>query len=63
MVALTVTTGTDCGADKPILRVQVTTPQGTTEYMDSFYECMGGDNIYVDNIDGVFTVLRQLAGL
>jgi hypothetical protein len=29
--------------------------------VDSFYQCMGGSTIYVDNIDAVFGVLGQLA--
>jgi hypothetical protein len=61
MLALTVASGQSCGADKALLTVDVTTPHGTTEYVDSFYECNGGDTIYVDNIDAVFAVLGQLA--
>lgn len=51
-----------CGADKPFLSLDVTSAsQGTKEYVDSFYSCMGGGRTYVDGIDGVFGALRDLA--
>lgn len=62
MSALTVTTDTNrCGADKSVLWVSVTTPNGTKKYLDSFYVC-NQQGTYVDNIDGVFSVLRKAAG-
>jgi hypothetical protein len=52
-----------CGADKPMLNISVTSAsKGTVEYTDSFYACMGGERLYVDNIDGVFGAFRDLAG-
>jgi hypothetical protein len=52
-----------CGADKPLLNISVTSAsKGTVEYTDSFYACMGGERLYVDNIDGVFGAFRDLAG-
>ena len=51
-----------CGADKPMLSIKVTSSsQGTKTYTDSFYSCTGGNRTYVDNIDGVFGALRDLA--
>jgi hypothetical protein len=59
---VTLSAGDICGADKPMLSIKVTSPsQGTKTYTDSFYSCMGGDRTYVDNIDGVFGALRDLA--
>ncbi len=50
-----------CGADKPLLALDVTSAsQGTKRYADGFYACLGGDAVYVDRIDGVFAVLAQL---
>lgn len=52
-----------CGADKPMLNISVTSAaKGTVQYTDSFYACMGGERLYVDNIDGVFSAFRDLAG-
>ena len=49
-----------CGADKPLLSIEVTSAsQGTMKYVDSFYACMG-DDMDVDNIDGVFSAFRAL---
>ncbi len=51
-----------CGADKPLLSIDVTSAsQGTKTYTDSFYSCMGDGRTYVDDIDGVFGALRELA--
>ncbi len=49
-----------CGADKPMLTLEVTTPSGTSTYKDSFYSCMGEGN-YVDGVDEVFGALRDAA--
>jgi hypothetical protein len=54
------TTRTSCGADKASLSLRVTTPAGEKEYLDSFYLC-AKQGIYVDEIDGVFSVLDMLA--
>ena len=52
-----------CGADKPMLNISVTSAsKGTVEYTDSFYACMGGERTFVDNIDGVFSAFRDVAG-
>lgn len=52
-----------CGADKPMLEFTVSSAsQGTKTFRDSFYSCMGGSHTYVDNIDGVFSVMRDLSG-
>ena len=48
-----------CGADKPMLTVDVTSPAGTRTYTDSFYSCMGGDHVFVDGLDAVVSALRD----
>lgn len=53
-------TGNQCGADKAMLTVAITSPQGTTTYTDAFYACMGTPP-YVDGIDALFAELRQLS--
>jgi hypothetical protein len=60
MKHVTIVTGTSCGADKPMMTLTVVTPQGSHEYTDSFYECMGGGKTYVDNIDAVFGAFGSL---
>jgi hypothetical protein len=51
-----------CGADKPMLRIVVSSPsQGERTYTDNFYSCMQGDHTFVDNIDGVFGAFDDLA--
>ena len=52
-----------CGADKPYATLTVSTPAGDKKYVDSFYACQGGNNVYIDNIDGVFGAFRDAAGL
>ena len=60
MSAVTVTTSpNNCGADKSVEWITVTSGSGTQKYLDSFYACEK-KGIYVDNIDGVFGVLRPL---
>lgn len=49
-----------CGADKPFMTLEVTSPAGTKKYTDSFYSCMGAGP-FVDNIDGVFSTFRAVA--
>jgi hypothetical protein len=61
MKALVVATEKNCGADKGVYTVTVTSPRGASTYYDSFYACNGGGKIYVDNIDGVFSALGMLA--
>ena len=59
---VTLATEEICGADKPFLTIKVSSlSQGTKEYTDSFYSCMGDGRTFVDNIDGVFGALRDLA--
>ncbi len=59
MNKVTIATWDMCGADKPLLSITVTTPDGDKKYTDSFYRCQGGDRTYVDNIDGVFRAMRD----
>ncbi len=49
-----------CGADKPFMTLEVTTPAGAKKYTDSFYSCMG-NGPFVDNIGGVFSAMRSVA--
>lgn len=42
-----------CGADKPKLTLEVTTPHGTTTFLDDFYRC-NKDGNYVHGLDAVF---------
>jgi hypothetical protein len=60
MLALTIYTGNMCGADKPLLLVEVTSSQGTLAYYDDFYSCLGDARTYVENIGGVFSALGKL---
>lgn len=60
MSKLVIVNTNTCGADKPSLWVSVTTPSATAKYLDSFYAC-NKQGSYVDEIDGVFSVLRPLA--
>jgi SOS-response transcriptional repressor LexA len=48
-----------CGGDKPVETLKLTTPEGDTEYADSFDSCQA-KSTYIDNIDAVFDVLRNL---
>jgi hypothetical protein len=57
---LKISTRDICGADKPMLKVAVTTPSGTQTYTDSFYSCMG-QGPFVDDIDAVFSAFRNVA--
>lgn len=51
-----------CGADKPMMTVTIAAPStGAKSYTDSFYSCMGAGHTYVDNIDGVFAAMSNLA--
>ena len=50
-----------CGADKPLLSLDVTSAsQGTKRFADGFYSCLGGDAVYVDRVDAVFAALDAL---
>jgi hypothetical protein len=50
-----------CGADKPLLEIEVTSAsQGKKTYADSFYSCLGEGRTYVDNIDEVFSAFRAI---
>jgi hypothetical protein len=60
MNAVTITTADICGADKPMMHLEVTTPAGAITYTDSFYSCQG-NGPYVDNIGGAFGALRDAA--
>ncbi len=60
MKKLTPPKSTACGADKPELRVTVTSPAGDRTYHDSFYQCMDPKKVYVDEIDGVFAAFNAL---
>lgn len=61
MGAVTVSAGELCGADKPLLAIEVTSAsQGTKTFFDDFYSCMDFGRTYVTNIDAVFSVLREL---
>jgi len=60
MNGLKIASNSPCGADKPLLRVTVSTPSGDKTYTDSFYSC-SGEGPFVDNIGGVFTALREIA--
>ena len=60
MLGLTLYAGNSCGADKPMLVVEVTNPNGTLAYYDSFYSCSADDRVYVENIDAVFAALRNV---
>jgi hypothetical protein len=51
----------NCGADKGVYTVTVSTPRGDTTYYDSIYACQGGGKTYVDQIDGVFEAFGKLA--
>ncbi|HEY1532395.1 MAG TPA: hypothetical protein VGF76_00200, partial [Polyangiaceae bacterium] len=57
---VSISTRTDCGADKPTEKLQISTPDGTKEYLDDFYACTK-QGVYVSNIDAVSVVLYNLA--
>ncbi len=59
--AVKLSSGDICGADKPVLTIAITSGAGTKTYTDSFYSCRGGSNTYVDNIDGVFAAMSDVA--
>ena len=63
MNAVEIATSDSCGADKPFETLTVSSPAGDKKYVDSFYRCNRGDNVYIDNIGGVFGALRDAAGL
>lgn len=48
-----------CGADKPMLTVDVSSAAGTRAYTDSFYSCMEGDHVFVDGLDAIVAALRD----
>ena len=54
-----ISSGDLCGADKPYLDIQVTTPTSTKTYSDSFYSCQGGSKTYIDGIDAVLSALSD----
>ncbi len=56
-----VSTSAICGADKPMLRMTVTTPAGDKTFTDAFYSCTG-EGPFVDQIDGLFSALRAAVG-
>jgi hypothetical protein len=62
MNAVEIATRDICGADKPFETLTVSSPAGDKKYVDSFYSCQGGENVYIDNIGGVFGALRDAAG-
>ena len=57
---VTLSTRTDCGADKPSEKLEISTPEGTKEYLDDFYAC-DKQGVYVANIDTVSSLLSRLA--
>ncbi len=59
-VVITAST-TSCGADKPTITLSVDTGTSKQTYHDSFYACTGTGKPYVDNIDGVLSLLFPLA--
>jgi hypothetical protein len=62
MAKLTISSNTNCGADKGAMTVEVETTDGTkTTYWDSFYACAGMGRKFVDMIDGVMSTLRTLS--
>jgi hypothetical protein len=60
MRGLSYPTRDECGADKSVESITVTTPRGTREYLDAFYSCEHAGT-YVDGLDAVFSALRALA--
>jgi hypothetical protein len=59
---LSISSSTNCGADKGEMTVEVENTDGTrTKYWDSFYACMGMGRKYVDMIDQLMGTLRTLA--
>lgn len=60
MNGVTIAQDNICGADKPFMTLEITSPAGTKKYTDSFYSCMGAGP-FVDNIDGVFGAMRNVA--
>jgi hypothetical protein len=63
MFAMRVSSDDRCGADKPLLKVHVTSASaGTRSYLDSFYSCFAGGELFVDNIDEVFGLLDAFTG-
>jgi hypothetical protein len=58
--SVTISTRNICGADKPMMKIHVTTPKGTETYTDDFYSCMG-QGPFVENIGAVFSAMRELA--
>lgn len=58
--AASIAVSSPCGADKPFLKVLVSSPDGTKEYYDSFYSCQGGNRTYIDGIGGIFHAMQDL---
>lgn len=50
-----------CGTDKPLLELTVASRAGTRAFADAFYACRGEGRVYVDGLDPLFAVLRELA--
>jgi hypothetical protein len=62
MRAVKLTERDDCGNDKPLLQITVTSPAGAKTYADGFnVGCLRGEHIFVDEIDGVFAALAEAA--
>jgi hypothetical protein len=57
---VTISKATSCGADKQTLTLTVTTARKEITYLDDFYSCEK-QGIYVQNIDGVLSLVRALA--
>ncbi|MET0390959.1 MAG: hypothetical protein ABW321_33620 [Polyangiales bacterium] len=53
--------GEGCGADKPTLSLEISTSDATQKYIDSFQSCNDPAASYVDGIDPVFKLARELA--
>lgn len=58
---VTVSTRSQCGADKSTETLTVVFPGGSQVYWDDFYSCNGGNEIYVANIDTPRATMSTLA--
>jgi hypothetical protein len=59
--ALTVSTTTMCGADKPAETLTITQPSGDTVYLDDFYHCADDGKVYVAGLDDLRSQLVMLS--
>ena len=63
LAALVVSARVDCGADKAVFALTVTTSAGDLEYGDDFYACQDRSRPYIvsDALGGALAALRMLA--